>query len=91
MDVQLDLERAEQAQSILEHPLFSEAFEELEHAYIEAWRSSRSGAVEEHERLHTALNFLGAIRVHLESVIAGGALARADLELITAPKDIKIN
>ena len=91
MDVQLDLERAEQAQSILEHPLFSAAFEELEQAYIEAWGNSRSSASEERERLYMALNLLGAVRVHLEGVIAGGALARADLEMITAPKDLKIN
>ncbi len=91
MDVQLDLERAEQAQSIIEHPLFTEAFEELQHAYIDAWRTSRHSATEERERLYVALNLLEAVRVHLESVIAGGALARADLEMITSPKDFKLN
>ena len=90
MDMQQDIDRAEQARSIIDHPLFTEAFEELEMAYIEAWRSSSQNEQDNRERLYVALNLLGAVRLHLESVIAGGALARADLEMI-AQKDFKLN
>ena len=90
MDMQQDIDRAEQARSIIDHPLFAEAFEELELAYIEAWRSSSQNEQDNRERLYVALNLLGAVKLHLESVIAGGALARADLEMI-AQKDFKLN
>ena len=90
MDMQQDIDRAEQARSIIDHPLFAEAFDELEMAYIEAWRSSSQNEQDNRERLYVALNLLGAVKLHLESVIAGGALARADLEMI-AQKDFKLN
>ena len=91
MDEQHDIERAEQARGILEHPIFSEAFDELERTYIEAWRHSRHDATEERERLWIALNSLEVIKVHLESVIAGGTLARADLETLILQKDLTLN
>ena len=90
MDMQRDMDRAEQARSIIDHPLFAEAFEELDMTYIDAWRSSSHNEQDDRERLYVALNLLGAVRLHLESVIAGGALARADLEMI-AQRDFKLN
>lgn len=90
MDMQQDIDRAEQARSIIDHPLFAEAFEELEMAYIEAWRNSRQSEQDDRERIYMALNILVAVRLHLEGVIAGGALARADLEMISQ-KDFKLN
>ncbi len=91
MDMQQDIDRAEQARSIIDHPLFIEAFEELELAYIEAWRSSNQNEQDNRERLYVALNLLGAVRLHLEGVIAGGALARADLDAFVTKKDFQLN
>lgn len=91
MDEQHDIDRAEEARYIIDHPMFVEAFYEIEQNYTDAWRNSRHNATEERERLWLAINLLGTVKVHLESIIAGGTLARADLETLTMREDFKLN
>jgi|FLOH01.1.fsa_nt_gi hypothetical protein len=81
-----DIERADMARFLLEHPLLVEAFEGIEATYTSAWRDSRPDEGAARERVYIALQVLASVRGHLESVVMGGALARRDIEDITGQK-----
>lgn len=79
-----DRERALQAQGIIDHPLFKEAFDLLQAEIMEAWRDTGTAQAEtfKRERLWLAVNLLGKVRDSFVKVIENGKVARAHLAAI---------
>lgn len=78
-----DRARASQAQEILSSPLLVEGFDNLEAAYIQTWRATRPDDVAAREKLYLAVNVIGKLKEHLQSVIENGRLAEAELKALT--------
>lgn len=72
--------RGSQAQAIIENELLIDAFETLEDSYIAAWRATRIDDTIGREKLFLAINVVGKVRDHLNSIIATGKLAQAQLD-----------
>lgn len=79
--------RASRAKQILDDELFIGAFQTLEAAYIDAWRSTAVDEVLGREKLFLAINVVGKVRQHLQQVISDGKVAEVDLrELARTPE-----
>ena len=74
-----DASRGMQAEALLENALLSEAFQKLEAAYVEAWRSTTIDDQTGREKLFLAINIVGKVKQHLQSVANDGKLAAAEL------------
>lgn len=77
--LQHDTARALQAQSLMESELLQEGFRNLEASYIEAWRNSSAEDQAGREKLFLAVNVIGKVKEHLQTIIANGKLAEAHL------------
>jgi hypothetical protein len=75
-----DTARATRAKQLLEDELINEAFAGLEAAYINAWRTSIITDINAREKLFLAINVVGKVREHLQTVVANGSLATKELE-----------
>lgn len=74
-DYENEIRRAEQAQMILTHPLFTEAFEKLDRELRDAWLKSPSRDVDGRESLWLSVKLLSQVRTHLESLVNTGKMA----------------
>jgi hypothetical protein len=79
-----DINRAAQAQTLLDNDLMKEAFATLEADYIAAWRETSARDTDARERLWQALQLVGKVRGHLTAVVAGGRLAQAEMDQFRA-------
>jgi hypothetical protein len=77
-----DAERATRAAALVNDELLNEAFDLYENELITAWKNSPSNSSEAREHAYWALKALIAVRATLEGVIAGGTLAKAELDQI---------
>jgi hypothetical protein len=77
-----DAARASRAKLLLENELLIESFKALEAAYTEAWRNTTIDDVTGREKLFLAINVVGKVRDHLNSVITNGVLAQKELDQI---------
>jgi hypothetical protein len=68
-----DVDRARQAQAVLENPAFVDSYAALERAITDRWRNSRDA--QDREELHRQLMALLLIRGHLETVLREGQIA----------------
>lgn len=75
-----DAAKAVQAQHLLDNELLTEAFTGLENAYTRAWRDTLIGDVAAREKLFLAINVVGKVREHLQTIVANGSLAKKELE-----------
>ena len=75
-----DMERAAQAQQLLENDIIKEAFADLEAAYLNAWRAAQPRDTEGREKLWQAVQIIGKVKSHLQTVVANGQLASAQIE-----------
>jgi hypothetical protein len=71
--------KALRAQDLLDNELLAEAFAALEGSYASAWRGTSIDDVSGREKLFLAINVVGKVRDHLDSVVANGKLAQAEL------------
>ena len=71
--------RALRAQDLLDNELLTEAFRTLEDNYASAWRSTAIDDVQGREKLFLAINIVGKVRDHLNTTVANGKLAQAEL------------
>ena len=71
--------KGKRAEELLEEPLIVEAFEEIERAYIDGWKSSKARDAEGREQLFLAINILNNVREHLKAAIRDGKLEKATL------------
>ena len=79
--------RAVRAQALVDDPLLKEGFDTLEAAYIAAWRATRPEDQNAREKLYLAVNVIGKLREHLQSVIANGRIADAELHALTQEQE----
>jgi|SRR5215472_4683896 len=86
-------DRASRAKLLLDNELLQEAFTSLEQQYMDAWR--RTGVTPQdtyaRERLFQAINIVGKVREHLNRVIAGGKLAKKQIEEIELRKQMGVS
>lgn len=75
--------RALRAQDLLDNELLAESFSALEESYASAWRSTAIEDVSGREKLFLAINIVGKVRDHLNTVVANGKLAQAELKELT--------
>lgn len=71
--------RAARAQNLLDNDLLTEAFDEMERAYIEAWSATKIEDVVGREKLFLAVNVVRKVRGHLNTVVSDGKMAQAQL------------
>lgn len=83
-DLQQDINRAARAKALVDDALLAEAFNTLEAAYIAAWRATPPLDTQAREKLFLAVNVIGKVKEHLQSVIANGKLADAEMQRMTA-------
>lgn len=77
-------ERAAQAEALLRSGLVTEAFTELKASYVAAWEETTTRDTEAREKLWLATQIVGKVQAHLVTIAANGAIARRDLEELTA-------
>ena len=64
------------AESLLQSPVFSEAYENLEDKYINAWIASNPSDEKHLEQCYVSLKVLSEIRLELESMMNSGKIAK---------------
>lgn len=74
--------KATRAQALLGNELLTEAFTGLEEAYTAAWRSTTIDDVSGREKLFLAINVVGKVRDHLNSIVSNGKIAQAELKAL---------
>lgn len=84
-----DFSRGARAQSLLENELLTEAFEQLEKAYVERWRASHIDDATGREKLFLAVNVVGKVKDHLLKIMSDGSLAKTELDLLAKEADRK--
>ena len=81
------LNRATAAKGLLESELLNEAFQELESSYLNAWRTTHIDDDKGREKLFIAVNVVGKVKAHLQTVMSNGVLAKRELDdMIARPK-----
>lgn len=76
-----DAERGARAQELVESVTLQAAFDDLETAYIDFWRSSVAlNDIQGRERLWQAVQIVGKVREHLKITAANGRVALAELQ-----------
>lgn len=81
--------KASRAQKLLDDDLLSEAFTSLETAYVAAWRSTTIEDMSAREKLFLAINIVGKVRDHLNTVVTDGKLAAAELKQLAETAERK--
>lgn len=79
-----DMSRAAQAERLMSDEMLKEAFSALEESYVEAWKATTARDTDARERLWQALQIVGKVQAHLQSVAANGVLAKRELAEIAA-------
>ena len=79
-DLQHDVNRAARAKALIEDDLLAPAFRDLEAAYLAAWRASHVNDAATREKLFLAVNIIGKVKEHLQTIIANGKVAEAQLK-----------
>lgn len=75
-----DAAKAARAKTLLESELLTEAFKSLEDNYTAAWRATLIDDVSAREKLFLAINVVGKVRDHLQSIVSNGKLAEKELQ-----------
>lgn len=68
------------AQDLIDNQILEGAFTGLEDAYTAAWRSTTVDQIDAREKLFLAINIVGKVRDHLNSLVANGKLAQIELK-----------
>lgn len=74
-----DTARALQAEGLVNSELLNEAFDNLEKEYLNLWRATRIEDMTGREKLFLAVNVIGKVKQHLQTIIMDGKLAEAQL------------
>lgn len=72
--------RAARAEALVNDELMTEGLANLEAAYIQAWKLTTPADQVAREKLYLAVNVVGKIKQHLQTVIVDGKLADAELK-----------
>ena len=82
---------ANRAKALLDDELVAGAFEALETEYIKGWRQTAARDTDARERLWQAVQVVGKIRAHLQTIVANGKLAQREIDDVAgqqAPRSI---
>jgi hypothetical protein len=74
--------RGARAEALMRSELLIEARDELIKTYEAAWRATKPSETEGREKLWQAVQIVGKVWDHLESVAANGKVAQADLNAL---------
>tara|TARA_R100001244_G_scaffold1983_1_gene3184 strand:+ start:37 stop:285 length:249 start_codon:yes stop_codon:yes gene_type:complete len=69
-------EREREAKLLLDNPLFVEAFKKLEEELLDLWKMSGSTDTAQRESFWLAVRLLDRIKVHIQSIVETGHMAR---------------
>jgi hypothetical protein len=72
--------RGADAKQVLEHPIYKEAIAETEAALVRALKASAVGDESTHHRLAIALQLLGQVTKHIETIAQTGEMAEFQLK-----------
>lgn len=78
MSLTSDVERGLQAESVLQNPIYCEAYSLIEQGILKTWRESGDAA--QREELHKVLKLLDKARSLMESTMRSGRVAAKELE-----------
>lgn len=78
MSLTKDVERGQQAESVLQNPIYCEAYSLIEQGILKTWRES--GDATQREELHKVLKLLDKVRSLMESTMRSGKVASKELE-----------
>ena len=86
-----DVNKASQAEGLLNNELLKESFDYLEAAYVKAWRNTGISAEDSfvRERLFQAVNIVGLVQQHLHRVIDGGKIAKVQIDQIEGSRRVR--
>jgi hypothetical protein len=77
--LQTAVNRAQEAQTLLENGMLTQAFNGLEESYTAAWRATTIDDVSGREKLFLAINVIGKVREHLSKIFSNGNIAEAEI------------
>lgn len=77
--LQSAVNRAQEAQTLLENGMLTQAFNGLEESYTAAWRATTIDDVSGREKLFLAINVIGKVREHLSKIVSNGNIAEAEI------------
>lgn len=75
-----DVLRGRRAEQLLNDELVIEIFDTMRKEYMAAWEASQARDTDGRERLWQAVQIVGKVRTHLESMRASGKLAQAEVD-----------
>lgn len=76
IDNMAEIKRGEQAEQLLDNPMYQEAIQKVHDGLISAMTSSALGDESTHHRLVIALQLLSQIERHIETVAQTGKMAK---------------
>jgi len=76
----VELERYEQARTLLENPLFQGAFESVERELMQRWKTDASLSPDGREKVFLMVTLLGQVQMVLREHMETGQMARVQLE-----------
>lgn len=77
MSLEYEAQRGSLAKSVLDNPVYQDAYVKIEAGLTQAWRDSRNQ--EEREEIHRLIRMLDKVKGSLESVMRSGEVADAKL------------
>jgi hypothetical protein len=77
MTNEIDAQRGQQAQAVLDNPIYQDAYAKLEESLVGKWKESRS--LDEREECHRFLVILQKVHAALDSTMRSGQLAQAEI------------
>jgi hypothetical protein len=75
-----DAQRGRRAEQLLGDELVIEIFNTLKAEYIKAWEASPARDSDGRERLWQAVQIVGKVRSHLQSMSSDGRMAKAEID-----------
>lgn len=73
-----EAERGQQAQAVLDNPVYAQAYDSVEAGLISLWRQSRDAR--EREQAHQMLTMLDKVRAVIEGAMRSGKVSEKELE-----------
>lgn len=78
-ELRRDINRAKQAEALINDPLLNEAFDKLRELYVEELLGSAAADATRREKLYLAARIVPAVRKNLETILMNGSIAAKQL------------
>lgn len=80
MELLDEIKRGEEAQRLMDHPIFKEAMQKVESGILDAMKESGLGDESTHNKLVISLQIMEQIKRHMKTTMETGKLARIQFE-----------